>query len=74
MSGMIEARGKGFEKIKEACAKYDGPLPKYDIQKSGIIVLCKACDRYLQLLSGEENEDVSVPKMKNETSFETKGL
>ncbi len=31
VSGMIEAWGRGFEKIKEACAKYDGPLPKYNI-------------------------------------------
>lgn len=28
-SGMIEAWGRGFEKIREACALYDGPLPEY---------------------------------------------
>ena len=50
MSGMIEAWGRGFDKIKEACARYEGPLPEYDIKKSGIMVLCKACDRYLDLL------------------------
>ena len=50
MSGMIEAWGRGFDKIKEACAMYEGPLPEYDINKSGIMVLCKACDRYLELL------------------------
>ena len=50
MSGMIEAWGRGFDKIKEACARYEGPLPEYDINKSGIMVLCKACDRYLELL------------------------
>lgn len=27
-SGMIEAWGRGFEKIREACALYDGPLPE----------------------------------------------
>ncbi|MCM1158238.1 MAG: putative DNA binding domain-containing protein [Bacteroidales bacterium] len=53
MSGMIEAWGRGFEKIKEACAKYGGPLPEYNISASGIMVLCKACDRYLKLLSDE---------------------
>ena len=47
---MIEAWGRGFEKIKEACGLYDGPLPEYEINESGIMVLCKACDRYLELL------------------------
>ena len=46
---MIEAWGRGFEKIKEACGLYDGPLPEYEINESGIMVLCKACDRYLEL-------------------------
>ena len=54
-SGMIEAWGRGFDKIKEACAKYDGRLPEYNISASGIMVLCKACDKYLELLSGHEN-------------------
>lgn len=48
---MIEAWGRGFEKIKEACAKYDGCLPEYNISASGIMVLCKACDKYLELLN-----------------------
>lgn len=55
ISGMIEAWGRGFEKIKEACAKYDGPLPEYDIKKAGIMVLCRACDKYLKLLNGTED-------------------
>ena len=49
-SGMIEAWGRGFEKIKEACGLYDGPLPEYEINRSGIMVLCKACDKYMELL------------------------
>lgn len=49
-SGMIEAWGRGFEKIKEACGLYDGPLPEYEINEAGIMVLCKACDKYLALL------------------------
>ncbi len=52
-SGMIEARGREFDKIREACAKYDAPLPEYNISASGIMVLCKACDKYLELLHGE---------------------
>lgn len=50
-----EALKRGFEKIKEGCALYDGPLPEYDINESGIMVLCKACDRYLELLAQNEN-------------------
>ena len=56
-SGMIEAWGRGFEKIKEACGLYDGPLPEYEINESGIMVLCKACDKYLALLSGKKKVD-----------------
>ena len=57
MSGMIEAWGRGFDKIKEACARYEGPLPEYDIKKYGIMVLCKACDRYLELLRNDNHHD-----------------
>jgi ATP-dependent DNA helicase RecG len=56
-SGMIEAWGRGFEKIKEACGLYDGSLPEYEINESGIMVLCKACDKYLELLSTKEKGD-----------------
>lgn len=56
-SGMIEAWGRSFEKIREACALYDGLLPEYEINEAGIMVLCKACKKYLKLLSGKENAD-----------------
>lgn len=59
-SGMIEAWGRGFDKIKEACQKYDGPLPEYDISEDGIMVLCKACDKYLKLLSITDTDKTSV--------------
>ena len=52
-SGMIEAWGRGFEKIKEACVLYDGTLPEYEINESGIMVLCKDCDRFLELLRND---------------------
>ena len=52
-SGMIEAWGRGFDKIREACAKYNASLPEYNISASGIMVFCKACDKYLELLHGE---------------------
>lgn len=55
-SGMIEAWGRGFDKIKEACEKYNGSLPEYDISEDGIMVLCKACEIYLDLLHGKPEE------------------
>lgn len=33
---MIEAWGRAFDKIKEACEKYNGSLPEYDISEDGI--------------------------------------
>lgn len=57
---MIEAWGRGFDKIKEACEKYDGPLPEYDISEDEIMVLCKACERYLDLLHGKQEESNSL--------------
>ena len=57
-SGMIEAWGRGFEKIREVCALYDGPLPEYEINEAGNMVLCKDCDRYLGLLRNDgQNHD-----------------
>lgn len=51
LSGMIEAWGRGFDKIKSACEDYyNTPLPKYDIQKDGIMVHCGANKPYLSLL------------------------
>ncbi|MCM1161662.1 MAG: hypothetical protein NC412_10595 [Roseburia sp.] len=61
--GMIEAWGRGFDKIKEACAKYDGSLPEYEINEGGIMVLCKACNKYMELLSGKRNNN---PFIENE--------
>lgn len=54
-SGMIEAWGRGFEKIKEACRKYNGPLPEYEMNEEGIMVLCRACDKYRALLCRKNN-------------------
>lgn len=36
-----------------ACAKYNGHLPEYNISASEIMVLCKVCDKYLELLNDE---------------------
>ena len=50
LSGMIEAWGRGFDKIKAACDEYEGELPEYDISEDGIMVYCKACDAYISLM------------------------
>lgn len=55
LSGMIEAWGRGFVKIKEACSQYNEPLPQYDINEEGIMVLCKASDRYMHILRKDRN-------------------
>ena len=47
---MIEAWGRGFDKIKAGCKEYGGELPDYEISESGVMVLCKACPAYLNLL------------------------
>ncbi len=54
-SGMIEAWGRGFDKITEACNKYGAPLPDYDINADGIMVLCKPSYKYIRLLKNEDN-------------------
>ncbi|MCD8074640.1 MAG: winged helix-turn-helix transcriptional regulator [Lachnospiraceae bacterium] len=60
-SGMIEAWGRGFDKIRRGCEEYGGPLPKYEFS-GGVMVLCNACDLYLQLMrengsKGTQKED-----------------
>ena len=50
-SGMIEIWGRGFDRIRDACVKYGNtPLPEYDIGETGVMVLCKPCERYMRLL------------------------
>ena len=63
ISGMIEAWGRGFDKIKAACdALYHTPVPEYDISMDGIMVHCKANQRYLEL-SGQEWVKTNDPIM-----------
>lgn len=41
--------------LEETCVKYSGRLPEYNISASGVMVLCKACDKYLELVFGHKN-------------------
>ena len=47
--GLIEAWGRGFDKITAGCKEYGGSLPDYKISESGVMVLCKACPAYMAL-------------------------
>ena len=57
-SGMIEAWGRGFDKISEACAKNNSPLPEYTIDDSRIMVCCNASEDYIRLLNDTTTKDV----------------
>ena len=51
ISGMIEAWGRGFDKIRTACdSLYSTPMPEYDISDEGVMVFCKPNEKYLLLL------------------------
>ena len=56
MTGMIEAWGRGFDKIKEACDEDNATLPEYDINEDGIMVYGPACSRYKELLLGHSDQ------------------
>lgn len=52
VSGMIEAWGRGFDKIRSACeALFETPMPEYNISDNGIMVRCNANALYLQLMN-----------------------
>ena len=52
---MIEAWGRGFDKIKASCdALYHTPVPEYDISADGIMVHCSANRLYLQLMNEDQ--------------------
>jgi ATP-dependent DNA helicase RecG len=48
-AGLIEAWGRGFDKIIAGCKEYGGQRPNYKISESGVMVLCKACPKYVEL-------------------------
>lgn len=51
MSGMIEAWGRGFDKIKRGCDTLNSELPEYKISERGVMVKCKPCPKYMELLN-----------------------
>ena len=77
-SGLIEAWGRGFDKIKAGCEEYGGELPAYEISENGIMVLCKACPSYLAMLGNgadqvHGSEVKSKGKSKGKSKVKSKG-
>jgi len=62
-SGMIEAWGRGFEKIKEACNAHGTALPEYQIYNNGVMVFCKPNDKYTQLLNNGNSAQKGIQYM-----------
>ena len=53
ISGMIEAWGRGFDKIRAACDElYQTPVPEYDVSDDGVMVHCVPNAEYLKLING----------------------
>ena len=76
-SGLIEAWGRGFGKIKAGCKEYGGELPDYEISDSGVMVLCKACPAYLNLMKNAARtaaESEGKSKGKSEGKSEGKSM
>ena len=72
-SGLIEAWGRGFDKIRAGCEEYGGELPAYEISENGIMVLCKACPSYLAMLgNGADLVHGSEVKSKGESKGKSK--
>jgi len=69
--GLIEAWGRGFDKIVEGCREYAGPRPTYKISASGVMVLCKACPAYEKLQSEQTGDSLPIEKNVDETSMKT---
>ena len=49
-SGMIEAWGRGFEKIREACDAHGTTLPEFQLHSHGVMAFCKPNEKYMEML------------------------
>ena len=73
-SGLIEAWGRGFDKIRAGCEEYGGELPAYEISENGIMVLCKACPSYLEMLKSDTMTGSEGKAGRGKKVAETRGL
>ena len=51
-AGFIESWGRGFEKIKDECKKYNVPLPNVEINNDGVMLKCIPSKTYIKVLNG----------------------
>ena len=54
VSGMIEAWGRGFDKIRSECnSLYETPMPEYSISDEGVMVHCLPNHKYMKILRSD---------------------
>jgi len=61
-AGFIESWGRGFEKIKDECKKYNVPLPNIEINTAGVMIKCTPSETYMSVLNemtGKKNDTVN---------------
>lgn len=64
-AGFIESWGRGFEKIKNECKKYNTPIPQIEIKTSGVMVKCNPSEIYMNLLNEIKEKNVHKNVHKN---------
>lgn len=57
-AGFTESWGRGFEKIKEECDKYDTPLPEIIESNDGVMIKCNPSKIYLELLDNMKSDNI----------------
>lgn len=73
-SGLIEAWGRGIEKMCSACKSYNAPEPQYLVHSNDIMILFKASGKYLELANNKVTEnypenDLKVTEKVTEKQF-----
>lgn len=56
-SGLIEAWGRGIEKMCAACKSHNAPEPQYLVHSNDIMILFKASEKYLELANNKATEN-----------------
>lgn len=56
-AGFIESWGRGFEKIKDECEKYNVPLPGVEINSDGVMIKCVPSKTYIKVLNGMNSKN-----------------
>lgn len=58
-SGLIEAWGRGIEKMCAACKSHNAPESQYLVHSNDIMILFKASEKYLELANNKVTEKVT---------------